>query len=773
MPVSKATKKFQKDKLGDVIKRRKDVAKVKQRKQMDTKKKERKARDNAKADDLEEEAAKKPKTNGAKDDNLGEMSMDQFFQGGFQIPEMSKKKTKPKTGKRKRTPVAEDASEGSDEDMEDAPDGTDESGSESDSGDDADTHKAQLEGLAEKDPEFYKYLKENDAELLDFAEDADLAEIDALSASEDEATPRKKQKAQKAQESAFDDEEDSGNELSLKTIQKWKAAMESKQSLRAMKEVVLAFRAASHMNDSEATKSYKYSITDPDVYHQVQVTTLHLVPKVLQHHLPVKESAGGRIRVATDSKKFRTLTPLLKSHTVSIHHLLENLSDAKTLQMTLDSLSHMLPYILSFKKVVREVVRSVASVWADSANNDGTRVSAFLVLRRLVVIADPSIREAVLKQVYQGLVKSARNTTIHTIQGINLMKNTAAELWGIDPTVGYTTGFGFIRQLAIHLRTSITNKTKDSYKTVYNWQYIHSLDFWSRVISMHCESLREAESGKPSPLRPLIYPVVQVTLGAMRLIPTSQYFPLRFQLIRSLLRIAQATSTYIPLAPALVEVLNSAEMKKPPKPSTLKALDFSISIRATKAFLRTRIYQDGVGEQVAELLSEFFILWTKNIAFPELALPVIVMLKRWVKAMTKKSSGNKNTKVSSLIALLVQKLEANSRWVEEKRNKVEFAPNNRAGVEGFLKDVEWDKSPLGAYVAGQRKSREQKAKLLEEARKTEDRKRKEGEKYEKRGGEEFAADDDDDEEEEEEVELDGLSDEDLEMEDDDEESDDE
>ncbi|KAI4680349.1 uncharacterized protein J4E84_007997 [Alternaria hordeiaustralica] len=771
MPVSKATKKFQKDKLGDVIKRRKDVAKVKQRKQMDTKKKERKARDNAKADDLEEEAAKKPKTNGAKDDNLGEMSMDQFFQGGFQIPEMSKKKTKPKTGKRKRTPVEENASEGSDEDMEDAPDGTDESGSESDSGDDADTHKAQLEGLAEKDPEFYKYLKENDAELLDFAEDADLAEIDALSASEDEATPRKKQKAQKAQESAFDDEEDAGNELGLKTIQKWKAAMESKHSLRAMKEVVLAFRAASHMNDSEATKSYKYSITDPDVYHQVQVTTLHLVPKVLQHHLPVKESAGGRIRVATDSKKFRTLTPLLKSHTVSIHHLLENLSDAKTLQMTLDSLSHMLPYILSFKKVVREVVRSVASVWSDSANNDGTRVSAFLVLRRLVVIADPSIREAVLKQVYQGLVKSARNTTIHTIQGINLMKNTAAELWGIDPTVGYTTGFGFIRQLAIHLRTSITNKTKDSYKTVYNWQYVHSLDFWSRVISMHCETLREAESGKPSSLRPLIYPVVQVTLGAMRLIPTSQYFPLRFQLIRSLLRIAQATSTYIPLAPALVEVLNSAEMKKPPKPSTLKALDFSISIRATKAFLRTRIYQDGIGEQVAELLSEFFILWTKNIAFPELALPVIVMLKRWVKAMTKKSSGNKNTKVSSLIALLVQKLEANSRWVEEKRNKVEFAPNNRAGVDGFLKDVEWDKSPLGAYVAGQRKSREQKAKLLEEARKTEDRKRKEGEKYDKKGGEEFAADED--EEEEEEVDLEGLSDEDLEMDDEEEESDDE
>jgi nucleolar complex protein 2 len=432
-----------------------------------------------------------------------------------------------------------------------------------------------------------------------------------------------------------------------------------------------------------------------------------------------------RSRLSTDSKKFRTLTPLLKSHTVSLHHLLENLSDASTLRMTLESILSLLPYILSFKKIIREVTKIVSSVWADSANTEATRLSAFLVLRRLVLIADSGIKEAVLKQTYQGLIKGARNTTVHNIQGINLMKNTASELWGLDPTVGYTTGFAFIRQLAVHLRSSITNKTKDSYKTVYNWQYVHSLDFWSRVVAAHCESLREAESGKESPLRPLIYPIVQVTLGAMRLIPTAQYFPLRFQLIRSLLRISASTLTYIPLAPALVEVLSSAEMKKLPKPSTLKVLEFNTSIRAPKAYLRTRIYQDGVGEQVAELLSEFFVLWARNIAFPELALPVIVMLKRWIKAMSKKNSGNRNAKINSAIALLVQKLETNAKWVEEKRAKVDFAPNDRAGVEGFLKDVEWEKSPLGAYVTGQRKQREQKTRMLEAARKTDDRKRKE------------------------------------------------
>jgi nucleolar complex protein 2 len=372
------------------------------------------------------------------------------------------------------------------------------------------------------------------------------------------------------------------------------------------------------------------------------------------------------------------------------------------------------------------------------------------------MIGDPGIKEAVLKATYQGLVKGARSTTIHTIQGVNLMKNTAAELWGLDPNIGYTTGFTFIRQLAIHLRSSITNKSKESYKTVYNWQYVHSLDFWSRVVSAHCESLREAESGKESPLRPLIYPVVQVTLGALRLIPTAQYYPLRFQLIRSLLRISLATSTYIPLAPALYEVLNSAEMKKPPKPSTLKALDFTTSIRAAKSYLRTRVYQDGVGEQVAELLSEFFVLWAKSIAFPELALPVLAMLKRWVKEASKKDSGNKNGKVNSAIALLVQKLEANSRWVEEKRTKVDFAPNNRAGVEGFLKDVEWEKSPLGAFVVGQRKAWEQKAKLVEEGRKAEEQKREEErEEKDREMAEDFggsgSGEDDEDEEEADEV----------------------
>ena len=201
-------------------------------------------------------------------------------------------------------------------------------------------------------------------------------------------------------------------------------------------------------------------------------------------------------------------------------------------------------------------------------------------------------------------------------------------------------------------------------------------------------------------------------------------------------------------------------MKKPPKPSTLKALDFETSIRASKAYLRTRVYQDGVGEQVAELLGEFFTLWCRNIAFPELALPVVVMLRRWLKEVSPWSNGsangasgnrgqqngkggrkgpkpddtgkgNRNAKVNGQIVLLVQKLEANSRFIEERRAKVEFAPNDRAGVEGFLKEYESGKTPLGAFAEGQRKQREERRRVIEQGRKDEERRSAREEKDQK------------------------------------------
>ncbi|KAJ5259257.1 Ribosome assembly protein Noc2 [Penicillium angulare] len=764
----KATKKFEKRRLPAVLENRKSFAKVKQRHHLNDKRKEKNAR--RAADEEENEDDEENEQSDKKKANFADMNVDDFFAGGFDITDAgndkkkaSKKDVTPKIGKRKRS-----ADQAKDEEASD-----DGSGASDDDGNAFDEHNAQLESLKEKDPEFYKYLKENDSELLDFGDQGDLSEIDDLSESEapkedEEPAKKKKKKSKKDQEEG--EEKVIDNTLTIAMVKRWQTLMEEQQSVRAMRQVVLAFRAAANVNEPEAPEQ-KYTISDPNVYHQVLVTALNTVPKTLAHHLPVKETAGGKIKVSLDSKKFKTLTPLIKSHTSSVHLLLMNLSDASTLKMTISSMEPMLPYLLQFRKVLKTLIKTVVGIWADVSTADATRITAFLLLRRLMVLGDAGIKESVLKATYEGVVKGSRNTTIHTLAGVNLMKNSAAEIWGIDQNVSYTTGFTFIRQLAMHLRSSITNTSKESYKTIYNWQYVHSLDFWSRVLSQHCDGLVEAQAGKQSALRPLIYPVVQLTLGAMRLIPTAQYFPLRFQLTRALLRISRATGTYIPLASSLLEVLSSAELRKSPRSSTLKPLDFNTSIRAAKSYLRSRIYQDGIGEQVAELFSEFFVLWCKHIAFPELSVPIVVSLKRWLKQVSARSGGNKNAKINQMILLLVQKVEANAKWIEERRSQVSFTPRNRTEVDTFLKDVDWESTPLGAFVKTQRKLREERAALLEEGRLEEEKRRVEASKQdgEDERMKEFGSDDDsDDDEGEEEMESEDEIEEEEEDEDEDE-----
>ena len=637
---AKSTKKFEKNQLKSTLERRKDFAKVKQRHKQ--KEKRNKSAVNAQESNSDDEAQTIPT-------EVENMDRDDFFQDSMPLPTMTKTNSK----KRKRQNGAEKA-------HEPASDSDSSAGSEEDDED----HRGQLEALAANDPEFYKYLQENDAELLDFDENEDEDEEhgDTIRDVEDEK-PSKKQKTTNEPEITV---------ITVAMVYKWKDAMVEQQSVRSLKQLIFAFKAAAHGEDEEK-QGQKYSIPSSDVYHEIMVTALQHVPDVLKHHLPVKETAAGKVRIPTNSPKFKSLSPLIKSHASSLHSLLGSLSDPGTLRLTLQSFEPLLPFLLQFRKFLKTIIKSIATVWADSSSDEATRISAFIILRRLMVIGDAGLRETVLKSTYEGIVKGARSVTELTLPGVNLMKNSASELWGIDQKVSYTTAFTFIRQLAIHLRGHITKPTKESYKQIYNWQFVHSLDFWSRVLSSHCNSLLEAQQGKESQLRPLIYPVVQVTLGVMRLIPTSIYFPLRFQLMRSLLRISQATGTYIPLSAALLEVLNSPEMKKSAKAATLRPLDFASNIRAPASYLKSRVYQDGVGDQVLELFSEFFVLWTKSIAYPELQLPVTVMLKRWLKTVSKRE-GNKNGKLNQSLLLLVQKSEANAKWIEERRQKVNFAP---------------------------------------------------------------------------------------------------
>ena len=58
-------------------------------------------------------------------------------------------------------------------------------------------------------------------------------------------------------------------------------------------------------------------------------------------------------------------------------------------------------------------------------------------------------------------------------------------------------------------------------------QTINCLELWAKVLGSHSE--------QPE-LRPLVYPLVQLVMGAARLVATPRYFPLRLRLTRCLNR---------------------------------------------------------------------------------------------------------------------------------------------------------------------------------------------------------------------------------------------
>jgi nucleolar complex protein 2 len=104
------------------------------------------------------------------------------------------------------------------------------------------SHKAGLEGLWEKDPLFYEFLKQNDKGLL---------EVDPEELQVDE-----------------EGEEEGPIEggLTVETLSRWETLLKEKKSLATLKKVLIAVKnaAASVTGEEIAGGNAKYVLTDPE-----------------------------------------------------------------------------------------------------------------------------------------------------------------------------------------------------------------------------------------------------------------------------------------------------------------------------------------------------------------------------------------------------------------------------------------------------------------------------------------------------------------------------
>ena len=247
--LNKRTKKFVKNKLDQTIQQRRDAKK----KLKYVQKKGKRGEEAQEPDEMD--AASEPEAVANEGTAASRMGVDEFLRGGF------------REGMEEAEEDEDEEREGGDhyDDVED-----DDDLDEVDDLEDEEAHAQDLAKLAETDPEFYKYLQENDQDLLHFGQDNGNDEED-----EEEAEDAS------AKMNAGDGSEDESERiLTMDMLRQWQKGLLRHRSPRALRRLLLAFRAALDSGESNGAgrgdepSAKAYQVQDSRVFSKLIVTTL-------------------------------------------------------------------------------------------------------------------------------------------------------------------------------------------------------------------------------------------------------------------------------------------------------------------------------------------------------------------------------------------------------------------------------------------------------------------------------------------------------------------
>ena len=337
----------------------------------------------------------------------------------------------------------------------------------------ASKQKEYLSSLKDKDPEFHKFLQENDSELLDFDEssdeDNDGEEVDPVHELPDSLEVASDDSDYEEEEALDDFQGQKSNKVTKSMIEKWGEKLENSPNIHVVSEVVLAFKGAlSNINaiqdDSEdktkkSKKGQKVQVTKYKVENGVTFNALiRLLITKLEPALAIILKAK-KLQDLQKAKNWKPLNKWLKSYLTDLSKFLTSISEASVVSAVLKHINGLVLYYAALPKNAKIVLKTLITLWSTHAE-ESVRVLAFMAIIRLVrttMNSENSLLELVMKQMYMAYIRNSKFTSPNTWPMIHFMRRSLAEIFNLDANVAYKHAFIYIRQLTIHLRNAMMN----------------------------------------------------------------------------------------------------------------------------------------------------------------------------------------------------------------------------------------------------------------------------------------------------------------------------
>ncbi len=639
-------------------------------------------------------------------------------------------------------------------------DGNESDDSSSDSDVDMASHRVDLEELQKSDPNFYKYLKENDAELLEFghsdAEDgADGEEFDAVA--DDDESGSESEKLTAAEAGLDDAPQKVEKEKKIKVVDmeylrnlqsdlaKARTALNASQDLlrlfrsgrelavsnkivsRSKKKAAKAKKQSKRKASGTDTFNNDYNDDDDDddideelahdegydagmirfvsakAYQKAMNMAIIGIQETLDNQLG-KPGAGASTKSVQEwspreHKRWKNLEPMFLGFVYHLITLTEHMTDARTLRFLLKRLLLLIPYTKEMQSLTRKLVNVALAVWSGSDRDVSrpTKLRAFFLLHALG--SESENTEVVLRKTCASFTKKVSTVcNSRTLPNIHFSIDCMVELFGIDIGASYSVVFTYLREIAVTLRAVLTCKDiKSEIDRLYNWKIINAIRLWSKVLARY---------GSEDELASLIYPFVQVSLGLLRLPYNPTSYPLRLHVCSFIIDLTSETGVFVPVPPHLLAILRCAELKRNPKRGALRPLDWRALLRVEDEVVTTKPYLGGVVRGVVFQLAKYFASISKHVSFPEIAHGTIVELQKVAKEI-------RVTEWKRDVHELRDQLKKTTVMVVEARAKSGLGPRDALGEDKMghcVKGLTEKKMPIQRLyeVEKNRKAREER-----------------------------------------------------------------